>query len=62
MTNLEIERMATQLADHYASRAEYLDAEDAWYRWSAEHSLNSPAARYLFEQMFRARMARLVGY
>jgi hypothetical protein len=61
MTNLEIERVATQLADRDASRAEYLDPEVAWYRWSAEQRLNSPAAKHLFECMYRARMARLVG-
>jgi hypothetical protein len=61
MTNLEIQRVATQLAEHYAARAEYVDAEDAWYRWSAEQSLTSPGARHLFEQMYRAHMARLFG-
>jgi hypothetical protein len=60
MTNLEIQQVATQLAEHYAARAEYLDPEDAWYRWSAESRLTSPGARYLFERMYQARMARLV--
>ena len=62
MTNLEIQQVAMQLADHYAARAEYLDPEDAWYRWSAEKQLTSPAAKHLFEQMYQARMARLMGH
>jgi hypothetical protein len=62
MTNLEIQQMATQLADQYAARREYLDPEEAWYRWSAEQRLTSPGARYVFEEMYQARMARLVGH
>ena len=58
MTNLDIQQQAARFADHLASRAEYLDAEEAWYRWSTEHSVASPAARHLFEQMYQRRMAR----
>jgi hypothetical protein len=57
MTNREIERVAARLAAHYAARAEYVHAEDAWYRWSAEQRLTSPAAKCLFEQVFEAHMA-----
>lgn len=62
MTNLEIQRQAAQFADHHAARAEYLDPEDAWHRWSAEHHLVGPGARHLFEQVYEARMAALIGH
>lgn len=62
MTNLEIQRVATELAENYAASAEYLAPEDAWYRWAAEQHVTSPGARYLFEEIYQAHMARLTGH
>jgi hypothetical protein len=62
MTNLEIQRVAIQLAENYAARAEYLAPEEAWFRWAAEQQVTSPGARYLFEESYEAQMARLIGH
>ena len=62
MTNREIQQQAARYADHLAERAEFLDPEAAWYRWSVQHSVSGPAARHLFEQMYEVRMARLARH
>jgi hypothetical protein len=58
MTNVEIQQQAARFADFLAARAEFLDPEVAWFRWSSQHNLSSPAARHLFEQVYEVRMAR----
>jgi hypothetical protein len=58
MTNLEIKRQAQRFAAQLAQRSEFLDPEDAWYRWSAMNRMASPAARHVFEQSFRGSMAK----
>jgi len=57
MTNVEIRRHAAKLAALHAARAVHMTPEDAWYLWSAEQGITSPAARMLFERFYEARLA-----
>jgi hypothetical protein len=62
MTNLEVQRQAARFAAHHAARADYLDPDDAWHLWSAEHGVTSPAARHVFEGTYQARMNKLTRH
>ena len=62
MTNLEIKKHAARFAEDLAAHAEFLEPEDAWYRWSLARSVSGPAARHLFEKVYQVRMARLAKH